>query len=424
MSRVVPLSRYGFGRNRAPAVPGILSRHRFDSVYQPILSPTHQKLVGYEALMRASRNGQPVSPLAVFSEARTRDESAELDRFLLHLHLDNFEMGSQPAWLFVNINPDTCVHPEASLERLASHCQRTGIHPERVVLELVETASDDPQALLAFVELAKSLGFQIAIDDFGMGDSNFERLWRMNPLIVKLDRSLLVNAEHHSRARLLLESLVRMIRESGSLVLLEGVENEDQARIALDTEADLLLGFLFAKPGTIDHQTLTRAESALRHAIEQCSESGLRDVKHQEGFLRLLRLEMMNACHLLARGLAFDQACSSLLELEGVKRCFVLNQAGVQQGNLARATPDIRRGSFNPLYHSAGACWSHREYFQSALACPQKISVSRPYVALPDAKRTVTLSTSIRTDRGQQVVCVDLHPDELFNGHLAFPTTL
>ena len=92
-----------------------------------------------------------------------------------------------------------------------------------MVLELVETASDNPAALLEFILKAKAHGFQIAIDDFGMGDSNFERLWRINPLIVKLDRSLLVNAENNSRARMLLESLVKMIRESGSLVLLEGI---------------------------------------------------------------------------------------------------------------------------------------------------------------------------------------------------------
>jgi EAL domain-containing protein (putative c-di-GMP-specific phosphodiesterase class I) len=424
MSRVVALARSGLVQNRAPDVPAIITEHRFDSVYQPILSPTHQKLVGYEALMRASRNGQALSPADIFTKATELGQSAELDRFLLHLHLDNFQAGSQPAWLFVNINPDTCIHPEASLERLAHHCRQSGLHPERLVLELVETAADDPQALLAFVELAKTFGFQIAIDDFGMGDSNFERLWRMNPLIVKLDRSLLVNAECHTRARLLLESLVRMIRESGSLVLLEGVETETQARIALDTEADLLQGFLFARPGTIDTGTVTRAEQALYRTIECSSACGLRDVQHHEGFLRLLRLEMMDACYQLARGLSFDQACTSLLQMDGVKRCFVLNQAGVQQGNLARATPDIRRGSFNPLYHSAGACWSHREYFRNAQARPQHISVSRPYVALPDAKRTVTLSTSICTELGQQVVCVDLHPDELFDGQLTFPATL
>ena len=92
-------------------------------------------------------------------------------------------------------------------------------------------------------------------------------MWRINPLIVKLDRSLLVNAENHSRARMLLESLVKMIRESGSLVLLEGIENSTQAHIALQTEADLLQGFLFARPTRLQEHEPEQIELALKPRI-------------------------------------------------------------------------------------------------------------------------------------------------------------
>lgn len=424
MSSVVRLSR----RNRAGTGmnPGfsIIHSHDFQSVYQPILSPTHQKLVGYEALVRVSQDNQPVSPVDLFRKARERGQTAELDKHLLHLHLANYSAEANPVWLFLNINPDTCVHPEASLERLAAQCKRNGIHPEKVVLELVETASDDPGALMEFIHNARTLGFQIAIDDFGMGDSNFERLWRINPLIVKLDRSLLVNAETNNRARLLLESLVRMIRESGSLVLLEGIENGAQARIALATEADLLQGFLFARPAAIADSSVDKSESRLRTVVTDSSEWTLQDHRDQENYLRLLRFEIMDACHGLARGNDFRHACQRLLELDGVKRCFLLDGNGVQQGNLAHAGRDLNRGKFNPLYHSAGASWSHREYFRNALERPQHINSSRPYVALPDAKRTITLSTSLPTRSGVQVLCVDVHPDEVFHGQMAFPSTL
>ena len=421
MSSVVRLSRHDQRRAATNPAPNIIHSYSFSSVYQPILSPTHQKLVGYEALVRVCRGNQPVSPIELFEQADRHNQTPGLDRHLLQLHLDNFAAGSQPVWLFLNINPATCIHPEASMERLASQCQQSGIHPEKVVLELVETASDNPSALLDFIHKAKARGFQIAIDDFGMGDSNFERLWRINPLIVKLDRSLLVNAETNSRARMLLESLVKMIRESGSLVLLEGIENNAQARIALDTEADLLQGFLFARPaGLAEHQP-ELIEHSLSTVITDSSEWSLQDIRDQESYLRLLRFEILEACHSLIRELPFNTACGRLLEVDGVKRCFLLNAQGIQQGNLARANPDIHRGKFNPLYHSAGARWAHREYFRNALDRPQHISSCRPYVGLPDAKRTVTLSTMLS---GQQVLCVDIHPDEVFGGQLGFPATL
>ena len=421
MSSVVRLPRRIYRGAEITRAPDMINNYDFSSVYQPILSPTHRKLVGYEALVRVRKDNESISPFELFEQAEAKDVTAELDRHLLQIHLDNFAASSQPVWLFLNINPGTCIHPEASLEKLALQCQSSGIDPEKVVLELVETASDNPAALLEFILKAKAHGFQIAIDDFGMGDSNFERLWRINPLIVKLDRSLLVNAENHSRARILLESLVKMIRESGSLVLLEGIENSTQAHIALQTEADLLQGFLFARPTRLQEHEPELIELALKGVIADSSESSAQDIRDQEGYFRLLRFEILEACHSLSRELPFNSACEKLLGVDGVKRCFLLNPQGIQQGNLARANPDIHRGKFNPLYHSAGARWTHREYFRNALERPQHISSCRPYVGLPDAKRTVTLSTMLP---GQRVFCVDIHPDEIFGGQLEFPATL
>ena len=422
MSSVVRLSRRSHGNARPEQ--DIIHSHDFRSVYQPILSPTLQKLVGFEALVRIRQRNQPVSPVHLFEQASATGQTAELDQHLLHLHLANFATGAKPVWLFLNINPDTCVHPEASLEHLADQCRQNGIHPDKVVLELVESASENPEALMDFIHRAKTLGFQVAIDDFGMGDSNFERLWQINPLIVKLDRSLLVNAERNNRARLLLESLVRMIRESGSLVLLEGIETATQARIALATEADLLQGFLLGKPGTVPADLVDNSETRLRDILVDSDEWSLQDLQNQESYLRLLRFEIMDACHELARGRDFRHACQRLLEQVGVKRCFLLDGNGVQQGNLARAGHDLNQGRFNPLFHSAGARWEHREYFRNALERPQSISSSRPYVGLPDAKRTITLSTSLFTRTGGQVFCVDIHPDEILTGQMAFPPTL
>lgn len=378
MSSVVRLARRSHAGTPVASNASIIHNHDFRSVYQPILSPTHQKLVGYEALVRVSREQQVVSPVNLFQQAADLGQTPELDQHLLNLHLDNFAADASSVWLFLNINPGTCVHPDASLERLAARCQRNGIHPEKVVLELVETASDDHGTLMEFIHNAKALGFQIAIDDFGIGDSNFERLWRINPLIVKLDRSLLVNAEKNSRARLLLESLVRMIRESGSLVLLEGIENGAQARIALATEADLLQGFLFAKPAAVTDATVDNSESRLRTVVTDSSEWSLQDHRDQQSYQRLLRFEIMDACHQLMRGIDFRVACQRLLEIDGIKRCFLLDGNGVQQGNLAHASQDLNRGRFNPLYHSAGS----------------------------------------------QVFCVDVHPDDVFSGQMTFPSTL
>lgn len=67
--------------------------------------------------------------------------------------------------------------------------QRYQIPAARVVVETIEGAIADEGQLSESVQFYKNLGCLVAIDDFGAGHSNIERIWRLVPDIVKLDRS-------------------------------------------------------------------------------------------------------------------------------------------------------------------------------------------------------------------------------------------
>ena len=67
MKRVLRLAEH---RHRPSGkTASFIEHHDFRSVYQPILSPTHQKMVGYEALVRVRRGNQPVAPPSLFEQA-------------------------------------------------------------------------------------------------------------------------------------------------------------------------------------------------------------------------------------------------------------------------------------------------------------------------------------------------------------------
>ncbi len=419
--------------NVASITPSLYRLQRFavtdyllSSAFQPIFSPSHQRLVGFEALLRAKRDGESVSPAEVFKRALDSGQTQHLDRRLQSLHIQRFAESGSSTWLFLNISPASCVDAEESLAHLESSCDLYDVNPAQVVLEVVETETENKAELLKFARLARARGFRIAIDDFGVGDSNFERVWQLEPLIIKIDRSLLVNAAAHRRARQLLNGLVSMIRESGSLVLIEGIETEKEARIAISTGADLLQGFLFGRPASLIEvlENSAAGEKQFSHQIAQIRMRNEQDCRYQEGFLRLLRVEFLDACLRLSSRTALADACAGLLEIAGVKRCFVLDEDGIQQGGLASETSQLTESQFNPLYQSSGACWSHREYFRRALERPHIINASRPYVALPDAMRTVTLSACVQQNNQTKVFCVDVHPDSVFDGQLAFPDAL
>lgn len=80
------------------------------------------------------------------------------------------------------------------------------------------------------------LGCLLAIDDFGAGHSNFDRILQLNPGIVTLDRRFARQIENNLRARRLLPLIVALLHEASAFVLLEGLELHTQAMIAQDPE--------------------------------------------------------------------------------------------------------------------------------------------------------------------------------------------
>src|SRR5690606_3189599 len=88
----------------------------------------------------------------------------------------------------------------------------------------------------------------VAIDDFGAGESNFERVWRLRPDIVKLDRAMITEAAQNPLVQRILPGIVSLVHEAGALVVMEGIETERQALIALKSDVDFVQGFYFLRP--------------------------------------------------------------------------------------------------------------------------------------------------------------------------------
>ena len=110
------------------------------------------------------------------------------------------------------------------------------------------SAEDETRLALAF-EYYRTLGCLIVIDDFGAGYSNFDRIWRLKPDIVKIDREMTRRATVEPLARRMFAGIVSVLHEAGALVCVEGIETEAEALCATDADADLVQGHYFAPPG-------------------------------------------------------------------------------------------------------------------------------------------------------------------------------
>ncbi|MEO8299475.1 MAG: EAL domain-containing protein [Burkholderiales bacterium] len=403
----VPL-RCADGRWRADT-----PRHVLDSHYQPILSLSHRRTVGHEALLRATdRQGLPVSPMALF-DAGTAPDQLHLDRLATALHLRNYldsrPLSPHPLWLFLNLRPATFVH---CLTQTPEHIQL--LLPDlrgdgQVVVEFTEEVVARDADVEACAAQARRLGLLLALDDFGAGHSNFDRVWRLQPEIVKLDRSLVQRGALDSKAARVIAQMVSLLHECGSLVLMEGIETADEAHLALDCDADLVQGYLFGRPAPIGQvdPTLAARVAAVWHDFDQRSGSTqladrARIAPHADAIAQ--------AAAGLARHESLRDTCAAFLALPGAQLCYLLDQHGVQAGAslIAAGFDSAGLQRFAPMRDTEQACWARRPYFRRALDAPGIVQLTRPYLSIQGARLCVTVSIALQCAGQPIVLCGDV----------------
>ncbi len=222
------------------------------SQYQPIISLNEQRVVGYEALVVGTNlSGHELRADTVFALSANHDEELFLDWLSRALHLRNFSnMGSHRGLLFLNAYPAAAIEDPQHPEVFSRMIDFYNVSPNDVVIEILETGVDDEAQLADAARLYRKLGCKIAIDDFGVGYSNFDRMWRLQPDIVKLDGSIIRSAARDKHARIVLANMVKLVKECGAKVAIEGIEESAEAKVAIDVDADYLQGYFFGRPGT------------------------------------------------------------------------------------------------------------------------------------------------------------------------------
>lgn len=232
-----------------------LAEHQLDLDAQPIVSPADGTTCGVEVLLRWVHDGRRASggPFAVEAERSGRSDqiaTAVLD--LLESSLDAL-LHTHPDCGLISINLCVADLMNAGIVgRLAS--LPFAAHADRLVLEVTESSAIDDRALGAISNLdtLRSLGYRLALDDFGVGFSNIVRTQQLRPDVLKIDRSLLVRASSgEPRGAELLAWAASLGRTLGALTVVEGVETVEEAALVRSVGADLAQGYWYARPSPI-----------------------------------------------------------------------------------------------------------------------------------------------------------------------------
>ncbi len=372
---------------------GSPSEYRLFTHFQPIFSLAHRRPVGYEGLIRGTDpNGRAYLATELLAKAPAGVPRMQLDRQCRALHVRNFRrLGDEDSWLFLNVDPYIAVQG-LRFGSFAQMLEENGLPAHRVAVELIETPFDDEKRLVTAVEHYRAIGCLIVIDDFGAGYSNFDRIWRLKPDIVKIDREMTRRVTVEPLARRMFAGIIAVLHESGALVCVEGIETEAEALCATDADADLMQGNYFASPAT---------QPQPEHACDEL-------------FARLFRNFRLETAEF------YD-----LLDLDCTERCYLVAGDGSQIGASAETERSVaaRDRRLTPIRPVTGTNWQTKPFFRRAIEAPGKVQITRPYLSATGPKFCVTLSYALSLNGSYHVLCVDLDFAALAGDDLAFGLT-
>lgn len=382
-----------------------------NSVFQPIVSLSHRRIVGFEALLKTlDTDSRPIPAAECFDYACQSGQAQALDQLCQQLHIRNFSrLGSDNRWLFLNIDPASINGRHFDDGTLESVLANTGLPAHLLVVEIVEGAITDETLLREAVAYFRSLGAMVALDDFGAGHSNFDRIWRLAPDIIKLDRSLIVEAEQHQsdRLRRMLPNLVALMHEAGSMVLAEGIETVDQALMAIDSGLDFAQGFYFARPTPDFKLTDAQTHSCLEQLTQELATESIiqdrRDIQDNAPYIRAFR----TATEAIEQGQPIAEAIHSLLNMPRTARFYILDSWGEEISYHLGTLRSQRALQTSPIADTRGGTWYRRPYFRAALNTPNQLQVSQPYLSSTTACVSTTLSIACGTPV-HHVLCCDI----------------
>ena len=216
--------------------------------FQPIVSVANGKIIGYEALARQiDRNNKIISAGSLFSRPDIDEvKRTELDREVRWKALQKFAELDSDTYLALNISAawiDNIKHLDAlpTLKML----EELNIDRQRIIIEITEDHAD-LQKLKEIAKRYRKQGLRVALDDFGAGSSQLQRVMAIYPDIIKIDMRLFKKATKGGIAGEVVHMMTRLGKRTGCQIICEGVETDEEFLFGLSCGAQFMQGYLFS----------------------------------------------------------------------------------------------------------------------------------------------------------------------------------
>lgn len=245
----------------------VLEPSGLSMMFQPIVRAEGGvvSLFALEALARGPAGTNVERADVLFEYVRRKGREIEVDRACVRTALQAAAPLTGDPTISINVHATTLERDDNFTSFLAQTCSSYGIAMERLILEIVEQQKFwDPRRFFFAVHKVRAHGVRIAMDDIGLGYSNFRMLIEVRPELFKIDRYFVSGCAEKPEGRAAIESIALLATRLGGLVIAEGIETSDDFETVESLGIDLMQGYFIARP--------RKPESFLEPTLEQVKE--------------------------------------------------------------------------------------------------------------------------------------------------------
>lgn len=231
------------------ALNTILEPGGITPLYQPIFRVDSGGItpVSFECLSRGPLGTNFEAANVLFDYVRLKREENVVDRACVAAALASAPRG--PVRLAVNVHASTLGRDADFIPFLTSTAKTNDVTLDRLTVEIVEHAPPwDGVGFLTALERLRDLGIRIALDDVGLGQSNFKMMLDVRPNYLKIDRYFVDCCDADRDRQAVLQALASLAAHFEAEIVAEGVETEAAVDTLRRHGINLMQGFLFAKP--------------------------------------------------------------------------------------------------------------------------------------------------------------------------------
>ena len=241
----------------AQAFRQAIRNKEFVVYYQPQVDAQTNEVLGVEALIRWKHPKKGfLNPQAFLEEIKRENLLGRLDKWVMNHAMKEIlclrQSGLEPGRLALNISMSQIENRKWE-QHLMRSMNRLKFHPEWLELEVTETEiMKHPERVLERLTYLQEQNIHIAIDDFGTGYSSLLHLKKMSVDTLKMDKAFIEDVPYDKDAMAMVTVMIALAHKMQLKVLAEGVETQEQLAYLQEEGCDVIQGYYYAKPMSIE----------------------------------------------------------------------------------------------------------------------------------------------------------------------------